>query len=459
MVGLKFRNLILSLGAVLLSAAVASPSAGDAASARPANLPGSPLTRSDNTPFKPSKAIVHAQWSSKRFDPPANQTGDILPTVWSDDGGTYVLMDDGGVDVPVPGGLWRQSLARVSGKPPNLRFRHVGDPTSPWPSTWSQINDNPDKDDGPLGPYYSIGFTEADGIFYATQQRDWNWSTNGPFTGLAGIAYSRDHGKTWRTAGKSFPAPLGNLTFVDQGGRGGSARSGYVYAIGTEREFNATQLLIGRVRTGLANITDPADWQWFGGAKTGAGGKRSTRWVSSPAAAVPALSWSSHITYPQMTYDAPLHRYLLTFTYSYSSRIPAVWNGGAELVILEAPTPTGPFSFVARSSEFGPSNGYGAGFPSQWISPDGRNLWLKWAANFDGCQAGLNCSGKYGFNLARVHLTVGPHATGDIRVRLHAPVVYVLSASLPLLVAFALGRRRARAIRNAVRRTPRGSSS
>jgi hypothetical protein len=83
-----------------------------------------------------------------------------------------------------------------------------------------------------------------------------------------------------------------------------------------------------------------------------------------------------------------------------------VWKGGAELVILDAPNPWGPFTFVAASKNFGPSNGYGAGFPSQWISRDGKDLWLKWAANFAGCNAGLDCSGKYGFNLARVHLMV-----------------------------------------------------
>jgi hypothetical protein len=62
------------------------------------------------------------------------------------------------------------------------------------------------------------------------------------------------------------------------------------------------------------------------------------------SSAVPVLIWNSHITYPQMTYDGPLHRYLLTFTYSYSSKPPAVWRGGAELVIMEAPTVAGPFS-------------------------------------------------------------------------------------------------------------------
>lgn len=456
MPSLRIRTAKVALGTVVLSAVTVWPAAGNQAAGASGKRPGGPLTRTDATPFPPSSKILGARWTSGRYDPPGNQSGDILPTVWSDDGGTYVLMDDGGVDVPLSGGLWRQSLARVSGKPPSLRFRHVGDPASPQPRTWSQIGDDPDNDDGPLGPYYSIGFVEAGGVFYATQQRNWNWGANGPFTGLAGIAYSRDRGKHWHTVGKRFPAPLGNLAFVDGGGRGGAYPDGYMYAIGTEREFNASRLLLGRVRPGVANVTDPSRWQWFAGNQTGPGGTSSPTWTPSLGASKPVLGWSSHITYPQMTYDAPLHRYLLTFTYSYSSRRPAVWNGGAELVILEGPTPTGPFSFVARSRKFGPSNGYGAGFPSQWISRDGRDLWLKWAANFAGCKARLDCSGKYGFNIARVHMTVAANKPPSTAKRLR-PLVYALSASLPLLLGFALGRRRIRA--SLTRRTRPGDSA
>jgi hypothetical protein len=148
-----------------------------------------------------------------------------------------------------------------------------------------------------------------------------------------------------------------------------------------------------------------------------------------------------------MTYDRPLHRYLLTFTYSYRPNPPAVWNGGAELVILESPTPQGPFSFVARSREFGPSNGYGAGFPSQWISGNGQDLWLKWAANFAGCAKGLDCTGKYGFNLAKVHLSLSAHAKQGSGRKTHHAVAYVLTATaLPLLLVFAVTRGRRLAI-------------
>ena len=54
----------------------------------------------------------------------------------------------------------------------------------------------------------------------------------------------------------------------------------------------------------------------------------------------------------------------------------------------------------------GPSNGYDPAFPVNWISSNGTNLWMIWAANFDGCTSGLDCSGAYGFNYRRLQLTL-----------------------------------------------------
>jgi hypothetical protein len=128
-----------------------------------------------------------------------------------------------------------------------------------------------------------------------------------------------------------------------------------------------------------------------------------------------------------------------------------VWKGGAELVIAESTEPWGPFSFVAASREFGPSNGYGAGFPSQWMSSDGRTLWLKWAANFAGCAKGLDCSGAYGFNVAQVRLTTPAKAkpkTAVVAARANPKrtspkphTLLYLGFSLPLLLIAAVARR------------------
>ena len=370
---------------------------------------GASLSTQNVTPFPNSQVIVGASWTSPRYNPPSNQWGDILPTVWGDDGAQYTMMDDGGTDIQLPGGLWRQSLARITGIPPHVHFSHVGDPTSPPPHTFMQIHQDSSLWQGPLGPYYSSGLLAASHMLFATQELDWSWNHNGDFAGLYGIAYSVDRGEHWLSAGKRFPAPLGNLSWVIRG-RGGFFVDGYAYAIASEREFNASRLILGRALADAADITDPSKWQWVS-AWTQHLGQLWPVFSSSLTAAVPIVAWSSHITYPQMSFDSPLRRYLLTFSYSYASRPPGIWRNGAELVILEGPHPWGPFSFVAREPEFGPSNGYGAGFPIRWISGDGRDLWLKWAANFDGCGRGLDCTGGYGFNFRRLHLTLaGDHA-------------------------------------------------
>jgi hypothetical protein len=362
------------------------------------------LSTRNISPFPRSSKILGATWTSPRYGPPSNQWGDILPTVWADDGNQYTMINDGGTDVPVKGGLWRQSIARISGTPPGIHFSHVGNPRSPPPHTFAQIEQNRTLWVGPLGPYYSSGLVTANHVFFATQELNWAWGANGTFAGLRGIAYSTDDGNHWTSAGNPFPAPLGNLSWVIRG-RGGVYPDGYVYAIASEREFNASHLIVGRSRPDVADITDPSRWQWL----TDWRAHRGQPWPvfsNSLSTAAPIFSWTSHITYPQMAYDGPLHRYLLTFSYSYASSPPAIWQNGAELLILDAPHPWGPFSFVAHEPEFGPSNGYAAGFPVKWISRNGQDLWLKWAANFDGCRRYLNCSGGYGFNYRRMHLIV-----------------------------------------------------
>jgi hypothetical protein len=375
------------------------------------------MISSNDTPFPSSTAITAAHWASARHGPPRNQFGDILPIAWGDDNDLYVLMDDGGTDSPKPGALWRNSFARITGSPlHNLRFQRIGN--SPPAATWAQIHRNGNLWSGPLGNYYATGFTSVDHVFFATQVDNWNWGANGPFRGLAGIAYSTNHGTSWHFPSHPFPGPTGNLNWV-QRGRDDTAPDGYDYAISTEREFNASTLMLGRSRPAIADMTNPAGWQW-------ASGWTATPtpwpvWSSSLSAAKPILTWPGHITYPRMSFDPGLRTYLLTFTYSFAATPPGIWKNGSELVILEAAHPWGPFSFVARQPYFGPSNGYDPEIPVKWISDHGHQLWLIWAANFDGCARGLSCAAAYGFNYQRIQLTTPAHGASAARARKRVP--------------------------------------
>jgi hypothetical protein len=110
-----------------------------------------------------------------------------------------------------------------------------------------------------------------------------------------------------------------------------------LYAIATEREFNASRLILGRSHP---DVPDPSAWQWASGFQE-LDGQPSLIWSGSLKQSVPILTWVQHITYPEMAYDSPIHRYLLTFTYSYAVSPPAIWRNGEELIILEAPHPWG----------------------------------------------------------------------------------------------------------------------
>jgi hypothetical protein len=322
-----------------------------------------------------------------------------------------VLINDGGVGTQQPA-RWRNSLAKVTGTPGQLQFTNVGDPGPA--KTYAEVNANEDMLGGPLGSYYANGFTAVGGVFYATQVKNYDWNANAPWNGLAGIAYSTDQGRTWQSPKLPFAGPTGNLNFI-QYGANAAAPGGYVYAIATEREFNASTLILGRARADTADITNPARWQWASVVKT-SGEKTTTTWANSISDAKPVLTWDDHITYPRMSYDPGLHRYLLTFTYSYSQDPPGVWKDGSELVILESPTPDGPFSFVASQRYFGPSNGYDPALPVNWMNSSGTDMWMLWAANFTGCTTGLDCSGAYGFNYAQLHLTTSNQRASTTRL-------------------------------------------
>jgi hypothetical protein len=345
--------------------------------------PAAPPARArDAAPVAHSAVVASAGWRSRQYRGPIGVVGDILPTTVGDDGRLYTLFNDGslydglGRDV-------RSRLATIAGTPPTLGVSAASPPE-------------------PVGHVYSNGLISLDGVLYMTRVRLWPWRQLAPFAGLLGISYSTDHGATWHSPQRPFEAPTGNLSFV-QHGDDRPASDGWVYAISTEREFNASYLLLGRVRPGIGNVTDPARWEWY------RGGRYAPTWGPDANAGRPVLYWHHHITYPRMSYDAALGRYLLTFSYSYADDPPGVFRSGAELMVMEAPHPWGPFALVFRSPYFGPSNGYGASFPVPWQGPvvgGAQELWLLWAANFDGCDPVLDCRGRYGLNFRQLRLTL-----------------------------------------------------
>jgi hypothetical protein len=76
-----------------------------------------------------------------------------------------------------------------------------------------------------------------------------------------------------------------------------------------------------------------------------------------------------------VTYDAPLKKYLMCVTDG--------WPTCAKMnsYILESDAITGPWRLVVYMKDFG-EQAYFLNFPSKFISPDGKTLWLCYSANF-----------------------------------------------------------------------------
>lgn len=415
-------------------------------------------------PWSRSSAIVGAQWSSEQTAPALS--GDHAQTTWGTDGNAYVALDDG-----LSGIATGHVIVKATGSPPSLTWSlvHSNTPVGTYPGLSANAG------------YYMEGFTSVHGVMYATRM-PFQWGlplNNAPYFantlypyGLDGIAYSTDNGSTWTlppmdsngytlssarfgpdldASGNVIKAPA-NLNFVQFAEDGGTAGSttgnvnpndGWIYAIFQDRERNADNIYLGAVYPdSAADVVDPTKWEWYkgGGLWTTAGSSYS----SSIHQAQPLLTWSGtqtlddsggHFGYPELHYDRAIGRYLLTFDYSYNTRAscdPAppsdcstydraaagYANDGGELVILDASSITGPYTFVARAKYFGPGNGYSIGIPPVWQGPlvgSHQDVWLKWAADYANCtsrvQAKVDCQyygdlGYYAYDMRRIRLTL-----------------------------------------------------
>ena len=431
--------------------------------------------------FPSSSRIVGAQWTSHfTVGAAGSESGDILPTTWADDGNLYSVFDDGSIsgqtNCPVWRSFCRSGQFKITGDsyPPNLQVTaaNSGDFGGDSSVRLCSRSSNATDPAPPAYPCYSIGIESINGVLYSTVVKGWPYGNEALYEqhqdlsrGLWGIKYSTDHGATWQgTLGGSHvfartTAPSGALETLNwvqygQDHTGGASANAapaddsdghrYIYAVATEREYNASYLFLGRTQApgfaenpqaSAASVTDPSSWQWYAGQDHsgnpawGDGQAGLDAAVSVPGAqgARDGAFWDDHVTYPHLTYDAGIGRYLLTFTdslhqanvYGGFAGLDHEWSGGAELVILDAPNPWGPFSFVAREKYFGPGNGYSPSFPVKWISGGGRDLWLLWSANFNHPADGPNgqgpctdevpadlCGGTYGMNLRQLHLTL-----------------------------------------------------
>jgi hypothetical protein len=281
---------------------------------------------------------------------------------------------------------------------------------------------------GPKATYGHAGF-------------NWNWPNLGP---MPGFQISRDLGKTWEPSPLTpdkplFPEPskhlgpvkMGAPKFVDFGKNMEHSPDGnaYLIAMGAEENdpqprpcikpgkpyelnpgctedfkhanlswISADQAYLARVKPSPETINDINAYEFFAGNDSN--GK--PMWTADFSKIKPLLEWNNHMGCVTATYVPGLKKYLMCVTDGW----PTVAKMNS--YILEADAITGPWRMVTYLKDFG-EQAYFLNFPSKFISPDGKSLWLCYSANFSPGWNGVDLKfnppgGRYGLCLHEVKL-------------------------------------------------------
>jgi len=241
------------------------------------------------------------------------------------------------------------------------------------------------------------------------------WCVVGPFVGF-GI--SRDYGLTWQdtkltpdnnlfreTAKNDHRVKMGMASFVDLGKNMEYSPQGYAYLVadgaltpGTPAGrallnaptwakynhalFKGDMFYLARTKPSPETINDEQAWEFYGGKD--AHGKDI--WTKNFARIKPLFEWAGHCGGAQVTYDAPLKKFLWFVNDPLEGTggfMPGAYGVPYNTYVLESDRLTGPWRLVTYMRLFG-SQAYWANILSKFISADGRTAWLCYAANWTG---------------------------------------------------------------------------
>ena len=189
------------------------------------------FSESHDAPYPPSPVIKAIRWAPKETVVRKAQDSDNWPITWADDDGLYTAYGDGcGFDPKIPEKL-SLGFAKVIGGPDDFSGINIRSATGE------------QKGNGVKGKKAS-GMLMAGGVLYL-------WVSN---AGNSQLAWSSDHGKTWRWCGWKFTASFGCPTFLNFGRNYAGARDDFVYIYSPDSD----------------SAYDAADvWSWRESPRTG----------------------------------------------------------------------------------------------------------------------------------------------------------------------------------------------
>ncbi|HYF37020.1 MAG TPA: hypothetical protein VD994_17105, partial [Prosthecobacter sp.] len=216
--------------------------------------------------------------------------------------------------------------------------------------------------------YKASGMLSIDGTLYL-----WVGNANNDGAGCR-LAWSTDHAKSWTWADWQIPE-FGYLSLLNFGRDYAGARDGFVYGTahdGPSEYVAADRYVLMRVPTG--RIRERSAYEFF----TGSDSKGEPQWSANISERGSVLDNPGKCLRQQMTYCAPLKRYL------WWGQLPnpgvpkdvgdTRFEGG--FGVYEAAEPWGPWRTVFYTDKWDVGPGETASFPTKWMSESGLEMHL-----------------------------------------------------------------------------------
>lgn len=387
---------------------------------------------SKSPPYRKSSAILQAALNPEIF---IGVNGDEFPITWGRDGNQYTgAGDNHQVDKPAS----PLSFFKVAGGPKEMNCTHP--PTKHNQPSPVCTNITMQGDSIPVkGPAFekvcpqwradtpnlkSSAVLSVDGVLYWAVSC-FNYGDDGVFNrqryGPAWIITSKDNGITWNlsaTPTDMFPGRLAAPRFVQYGQDYAGAPDDWVYVYfpgtssGSAFFENNDQMLLGRVNK--HRILDRSAYQFFNGVQLDG----ADTWTSDSTIAEPVWSFPLMTSVQQVNYHAGAGRYIFANwawisydgyprpDHTEDEKNSRTGHQRTQLLLVEAPTPWGPFSVFYRDDDWSASDGSVGGYtpviPPAWV---GKNdFWLVFTQCCGNPRPPLN---NYNFNAQHVTFQIG----------------------------------------------------
>ena len=297
-------------------------------------------------PYPPSPIIKGVEWASAETIVRKASGSDNWPITWADDDNLYTAYGDGWGFEPKTKKKLSLGIVKIIGSPPDFKGVNI------------RTESGERLGQGAEGAKAS-GLLCVDGVLYMLVRN----------VGNSQIAWSKDHGKTWRWCDWKFTASFGCPTFLNFGKNYAGARDEFVYIYSPDSDSAykpADRMVMARVTK--YEIREQGGYEFFK-RLDGAGKPVWTKDIRDRGAVFvnPGRCYRSGISY-----NAGLKRYLWCQTVY--GKEDMRFKGG--LGVFDAPEPWGPWSTVFYAEQWDVGPGETSSFPTKWMSNGGKICYL-----------------------------------------------------------------------------------